>query len=171
MSPSLSLIFSLSEQVLCWAARRARPGRLHPRLTRAAAWMDATDLPVIEGAVIRLEVDRPHTTPTAGSAASRAGAQRCDRSVSPTAETGQRFRPPPRPAGRASAGRSVPGRPGAQRPAGPATARRAACPVRAPGTRPPASNPRFALVVSVSSPRSLIMTTSSTSGCRRCRYS
>jgi hypothetical protein len=30
---------------------------------------------VIEGAVIRLEVDSPHTTPTAGSAASRAGAQ------------------------------------------------------------------------------------------------
>jgi DDE superfamily endonuclease len=32
--------------------------RLHPRLTRRAAWMDAADLPLIEGTVIRLEVDR-----------------------------------------------------------------------------------------------------------------
>jgi len=32
--------------------------RLHPRLTRRAAWIDSADLPVIEGTVIRLEVDR-----------------------------------------------------------------------------------------------------------------
>lgn len=33
-------------------------GRLHPRLTRRAAWADCEQLPVIEGTVIRLEVDR-----------------------------------------------------------------------------------------------------------------
>jgi hypothetical protein len=32
--------------------------RLHPRLTRRAAWADCAQLPVIEGTVIRLEVDR-----------------------------------------------------------------------------------------------------------------
>jgi hypothetical protein len=32
--------------------------RLHPRLTRRAAWADCPQLPVIEGTVIRLEVDR-----------------------------------------------------------------------------------------------------------------
>ena len=32
--------------------------RLHPRLTRRAAWLDCADLPVIEGTVIRLQVDR-----------------------------------------------------------------------------------------------------------------
>ncbi|MFF4619209.1 transposase [Nonomuraea jabiensis] len=32
--------------------------RLHPRLTRRAAWAEAAELPVIEGTVIRLEVDR-----------------------------------------------------------------------------------------------------------------
>jgi hypothetical protein len=31
--------------------------RLHPRLTRRAAWADCQDLPVIEGTVIRLQVD------------------------------------------------------------------------------------------------------------------
>ncbi|MFF5206209.1 transposase, partial [Streptosporangium sp. NPDC000396] len=31
--------------------------RLHPRLTRRAAWIDSAELPVIEGTVIRLEVD------------------------------------------------------------------------------------------------------------------
>ena len=31
--------------------------RLHPRLTRRAAWADAAELPMIEGTVIRLEVD------------------------------------------------------------------------------------------------------------------
>jgi hypothetical protein len=31
--------------------------RLHPRLTRRAAWIGSADLPVIEGTVIRLEVD------------------------------------------------------------------------------------------------------------------
>lgn len=32
--------------------------RLHPRLTRRAAWADCPELPLIEGTVIRLEVDR-----------------------------------------------------------------------------------------------------------------
>ncbi len=32
--------------------------RLHPRLTRRAAWLGSGDLPVIEGTVIRLEVAR-----------------------------------------------------------------------------------------------------------------
>jgi hypothetical protein len=32
--------------------------RLHPRLTRRAAWLEAGDLPLIEGTVIRLEVAR-----------------------------------------------------------------------------------------------------------------
>jgi hypothetical protein len=32
--------------------------RLHPRLTRRAAWMGCADLPLIEGTVIRLDVDR-----------------------------------------------------------------------------------------------------------------
>lgn len=32
--------------------------RLHPRLTRRAAWADCAQLPLIEGTVIRLEVDR-----------------------------------------------------------------------------------------------------------------
>jgi hypothetical protein len=32
--------------------------RLHPSLARRAAWMDSTDLPLIEGTVIRLEVAR-----------------------------------------------------------------------------------------------------------------
>lgn len=32
--------------------------RLHPRLTRRAAWADCPQLPIIEGTVIRLEVDR-----------------------------------------------------------------------------------------------------------------
>ena len=32
--------------------------RLHPKLTRRAAWLDCADLPVIEGTVIRLEVAR-----------------------------------------------------------------------------------------------------------------
>lgn len=31
--------------------------RLHPRLTHRAAWIDSAELPVIEGTVIRLEVD------------------------------------------------------------------------------------------------------------------
>jgi DDE superfamily endonuclease len=32
--------------------------RLHPRLTRRAAWMESADLPLIEGTVIRLDVAR-----------------------------------------------------------------------------------------------------------------
>jgi hypothetical protein len=32
--------------------------RLHPRLTRRAAWLESADLPLIEGTVIRLDVDR-----------------------------------------------------------------------------------------------------------------
>ncbi|WP_085982220.1 hypothetical protein [Salinispora mooreana] len=32
--------------------------RLHPRLTRRAAWADCPDLPILEGTVVRLDVQR-----------------------------------------------------------------------------------------------------------------
>jgi hypothetical protein len=43
--------------------------RLHPRLTRRAAWIDSEQLPLIEGTVIRLQVDRLPS----GAAPSRCG--------------------------------------------------------------------------------------------------
>jgi hypothetical protein len=46
-------------QTRLYGTARARAWhRLHPRLTRRAAWADCPDLPILHGTVIRLDVQR-----------------------------------------------------------------------------------------------------------------
>ncbi|MFI5520955.1 hypothetical protein [Streptomyces platensis] len=50
---------TVTDTRLCGKATAQAWGRLHPRLTRRAAWIDYDGpLPIIEGTVIRLTVDR-----------------------------------------------------------------------------------------------------------------
>jgi hypothetical protein len=51
-------VATTTETRLYGAATAQAWDRLHPRLTRRAAWIDSAELPLIEGTVIRLQVDR-----------------------------------------------------------------------------------------------------------------